>query len=87
MNQTIYYNVHFIIRRDSSDYNLTINIDGNQLTPSLKHIIYIVEDDIHKAKLIEKGLVAGCLVNKYEHILNLYILPIEGITTETLVQE
>lgn len=81
------FNVPFIIRRDSSDYDLTINIDGNQLTPSLKHIRYIVEDDIHKAKLIEKGLGAGCLVNKYEHILNLNILPIEGITTETLLQE
>ncbi|MDE4970122.1 hypothetical protein NAI63_13455, partial [Francisella tularensis subsp. holarctica] len=46
-----------------------------------------VEDDIHKAKLIEKGLGAGCFVNKYEHILNLNILPIEGITTETMVQE
>ncbi|APA83804.1 hypothetical protein [Francisella tularensis] len=81
------FNVPFIIRRDSSDYDLTINIDGKQLTPPLKHIRYIVEDDIHKAKLIEKGLGAGCLVNKYEHILNLNILPIEGITTETLVQE
>ena len=28
------FNVPFIIRRDSSDYNLTITIDGKQLSPS-----------------------------------------------------
>lgn len=61
------FNVPFIIRRDSSDYNLTITINGKQLTSSLKHIRYIIEDDIHKTKLIEKGLGVGCLVKKYQN--------------------
>lgn len=40
---------------------------GKQLTFSLKHIRYIIEDDIHKTKLIEKGLDVGCLVKKYQN--------------------
>ncbi|MFV9973138.1 MAG: hypothetical protein AB8V06_07295 [Francisella endosymbiont of Hyalomma asiaticum] len=63
----MYFNVPFIIYRDSSDYNLTITIDVKQLTSLLKHIRYIIEDDIHKTKLIEKGLGFGCLVKKYQN--------------------
>lgn len=66
---------------------ITITIDGKQLTSSLKHIRYIIEDDIHKTKLIEKGLGVGCLVKKYEQILKLNIIPLEGVTTETLLDE
>ncbi|AIT09459.1 LysR family transcriptional regulator [Candidatus Francisella endociliophora] len=77
------FKVPFIFRRDNLAHNLTINVDGKEISSPIKHLRYIVEDDNQKVALIEKGLGAGILLDNYNQIIDSSITALEGVTTET----
>ncbi|QUE31205.1 LysR family transcriptional regulator [Francisella philomiragia] len=77
------FELPFIMRRDQSSFSLNITVNGKDLSKRIRKIKYLVEDDLHKVSLIEKGLGAGVLLDNYAQISNSPIVAIDGITTET----
>ncbi|APD42043.1 hypothetical protein BMT43_08500 [Francisella orientalis] len=70
------------MRRDQSSFSLNVTVDGKDISQSIKKIKYLVEDDLHKVSLIEKGLGVGVLLDNYAQISNSSIVAVDGITTE-----